>query len=46
LTLNRFIQQIGGGIGDYTAERSKILQSVTREDFGNDLEKIRRQKQG
>ncbi len=42
----RFLQQIGGGIGDYTAERSKTLQSVTREDFGNDLERIRNQKQG
>jgi hypothetical protein len=42
----RFLQQIRGGISDYTAERSKNLQSVTREDFGNDLERIRNQKQG
>ena len=29
----RFLQMVGGGIGNYTAERHQKLDSVTREAF-------------
>lgn len=41
----RFLQQIGWGKGDYTQERGEILNSVTREEFWQDLQRIRRRNQ-
>ncbi|XWK90953.1 MAG: hypothetical protein U7127_13180 [Phormidium sp.] len=38
----RFLQQMGWGKGNYTQERSEILDSVTREEFWQDLQRIRR----
>lgn len=38
----RFLQQMGWGRGNYTQERGEILGSVTREEFWQDLEKIRK----
>ena len=38
----RFLQQMGGGQGNYTRERSEVLDSVTREEFAQDLENMRR----
>lgn len=37
----RFLQQMGWGHGDYTQERRDVLESVTREEFLEDLRKIR-----
>ncbi|MBP0014128.1 MAG: hypothetical protein J7545_10625 [Roseofilum sp. SBFL] len=37
----RFLQQMGWGQGNYTEERCEILESVTREEFLQDLRKIR-----
>jgi hypothetical protein len=37
----RFLQQMGWGQGDYTKERRDVLESVTREEFLEDLRKIR-----
>lgn len=37
----RFLQQMGWGQGDYTQERRNVLESVTREEFLEDLRKIR-----
>ncbi|MBC6476652.1 MAG: hypothetical protein GDA56_01420 [Hormoscilla sp. GM7CHS1pb] len=37
----RFLQQMGWGHGDYTQERGEILDSVTREEFWQDLQRIR-----
>jgi len=37
----RFLQQMGWGQGDYTQERRDVLESVTREEFLEDLRKIR-----
>jgi|GEM_PF-805128 len=33
----RFLQQMGWGQGNYTEERCEILESVTREEFLQDL---------
>ncbi|MBK4732987.1 hypothetical protein JJD41_24425 [Oxynema sp. CENA135] len=38
----RFLQQMGWGQGDYTQERSEMLESVTREEFWQDLQRIRK----
>ncbi len=38
----RFLQQMGWGQGNYTQERGEILDSVTREEFLQDLQRIRR----
>ncbi|WP_178381580.1 hypothetical protein [[Phormidium ambiguum] IAM M-71] len=38
----RFLQQMGWGQGDYTQERGEILDSVTREEFWQDLQRIRK----
>ncbi|MDJ1183213.1 hypothetical protein [Roseofilum casamattae] len=38
----RFLQQMGGGQGNYTQERSEVLDSVTQEEFWQDLENMRR----
>jgi len=37
----RFLQQMGWGFGDYTQERQELLDAVTREEFFQDLRKIR-----
>jgi hypothetical protein len=37
----RFLQQAGWGRGDYTQERRERLDSVTREEFWQDLQEIR-----
>jgi hypothetical protein len=38
----RFLQQMGWGQGNYTQERGEILDSVTREELWQDLQRIRR----
>lgn len=38
-----FLQQMGWGSGDYTQERQEQLTSVTRDEFWQDLRKIREQ---
>ncbi len=40
----RFLQQMGWGRGDYTRERENNLQPVTREEFWQDIERIRARK--
>jgi hypothetical protein len=40
----RFLQQMGWGSGDYTQERQESLDTVTREDFWQDLQQIRARK--
>ena len=37
----RFLQEMGWGNGDYTQERGESLDSVTREEFWEDLQRIR-----
>lgn len=37
----RFLQQMGWGSGDYTQERQELLEAITREDFLQDLQRIR-----
>lgn len=37
----RFLQQMGWGSGDYTQERPELLDAVTREEFFQDLRRIR-----
>ena len=37
----RFLQQMGWGSGDYTQERPELLDAVTREEFLQDLRRIR-----
>lgn len=39
-----FLQQAGWGIGDYTAERHQRLNSVTRAEFWQDVQRIRERK--
>ncbi|MGI2905642.1 hypothetical protein [Tolypothrix sp. VBCCA 56010] len=40
----RFLQQAGWGSGDYTQERKETLDKVTREEFWEDLKRIRDRK--
>jgi hypothetical protein len=40
----RFLQQVGWGSGDYTKERDDRLKQVTREDFWQDIQRIRNRK--
>ncbi|WP_446393471.1 hypothetical protein [Coleofasciculus sp. E1-EBD-02] len=40
----RFLQQMGWGNGNYTQERGEILDSGTREEFLQDLQRIRERK--
>lgn len=40
----RFLQQAGWGSGDYTQERKETLDKVTREEFWEDLQRIRNRK--
>ena len=40
----RFLQQAGWGSGDYTQERKETLNKVTREEFWEDLRRIRKAK--
>ena len=37
----RFLQQMGWDFGDYTQERQELLDAVTREEFFQDLQRIR-----
>lgn len=37
----RFLQEMGWGSGDYTQERRERLDSVTREEFWQDLQQLR-----
>jgi hypothetical protein len=37
----RFLQQVGWGNGDYTKERENQLKTVTREEFWQDIKRIR-----
>jgi hypothetical protein len=39
-----FLQQAGWGTGDYTAERHQLLAPVTREEFWQDIQRIRARK--
>jgi hypothetical protein len=39
-----FLQQAGWGTGDYTAERHQRIDSVTREEFWQDVQRLRAQK--
>jgi hypothetical protein len=40
----RFLQQFGSGSGDYTQERSQWLETVSREEFWQDIQHIRKRK--
>ena len=40
----RFLQQAGWGTGDYTAERQERLRHVTRDDFWQDVQRLRARK--
>ncbi|KYC43326.1 hypothetical protein WA1_14685 [Scytonema hofmannii PCC 7110] len=40
----RFLQQAGWGSGDYTQERQELLDKVTREEFWEDLQRMRNRK--
>jgi len=37
----RFLQEMGWGSSDYTQERRERLDSITREEFWQDLQKVR-----
>ncbi|CAC5340450.1 MULTISPECIES: hypothetical protein [Planktothrix] len=40
----RFLQQVGWGNGDYTKQRENRLSEVTREEFWQDIQRIRNRK--
>ncbi len=40
----RFLQQAGWGSGDYTQERKETLDKVARDEFWEDLKRIRDRK--
>ncbi|MGK7875459.1 MAG: hypothetical protein AB4426_19805 [Xenococcaceae cyanobacterium] len=40
----RFLQQAGWGVGDYTKEREQRLNQVTREEFWQDVQRLRARK--
>ena len=40
----RFLQQLGWGSSDYTAERQEKLQQVTRHEFWQDIQRLRARK--
>ena len=40
----RFLQQTGWGVGDYTKEREQRLNQVTREEFWQDVQRLRARK--
>lgn len=40
----RFLQQFGWGRGDYTKEREESLAQVSREEFWQDIQRIRGRK--
>ena len=40
----RFLQQVGWGRGDYTQERREVLNSVSRQEFWQDLHRMRGRK--
>ncbi len=39
-----FLQQAGWGVGNYTEERQQWLSSVTRQEFWQDVERMRARK--
>ncbi|MBW4550011.1 MAG: hypothetical protein KME35_02660 [Aphanocapsa sp. GSE-SYN-MK-11-07L] len=39
-----FLQQAGWGVGNYTAERHQWLSPVTRDEFWQDIQRIRARK--
>jgi len=40
----RFLQDVGGGSGDYTQQREEILNEVTRQELWQDVQLIRSRK--
>ncbi|PNW39884.1 UNVERIFIED_CONTAM: hypothetical protein BEN50_01720 [Euhalothece sp. KZN 001] len=40
----RFLQDVGGGSGDYTQERKEIINQVTREELWQDVQRLRSKK--
>lgn len=42
----RFLQQMGWGSGNYTQERQTLLDSVTREEFWQELQHLRNHQDG
>jgi hypothetical protein len=40
----RFLQEMGWGYDDYTKERQESLKNVTRAEFWQDIEAIRKEK--
>jgi len=40
----RFLQDVGGGSGNYTQEREEILNEVTREELWQDVRRLRSKK--
>lgn len=39
----RFLQEMGWGSGDYTKERKESAKNVTRSEFWQDIEEIRKE---
>ena len=39
----RFLQEMGWGNGDYTKERQDTLKNMTRAEFWQDIEQIRKE---
>ena len=39
----RFLQEIGWGCDDYTKERQESLKNLTRAEFWQDIEEIRKE---
>jgi hypothetical protein len=39
----RFLQEMGWGSGDYTKERQESLKNLTRAEFWQDIEEIRKE---
>lgn len=37
----RFLQQVGWGSGDYTKEREDLLKGITRDEFWQDIQRMR-----
>ena len=46
LGMVKFIQQFGGGKGDYTKERKKLLAGITMDDFKRWCEEQKGQEDG
>ncbi|MBL1208972.1 hypothetical protein [Geminocystis sp. GBBB08] len=39
----KFLQEMGWGFGDYTKERQKSLQNITRQQFWEDVKQLRKE---